>query len=280
MAHPFQAHRQTKVEHERVKHIAKGYAAGGAVSASEGAGAPAKRAAGGAVKIPIAGRKNGGRLDRVARRAEGGKVKPLPTKPGTSQWLEGRVRPDRPGRDAAYETLAKDIAGGKATGGAVKRASGGRTNGKKATTNVNVIIAPQGGDKMPGLAGPMPPVGGPPPVPPKPAMPPMMPAPGGGMAPPGMGGPPPGIRHSGGRAYKNGGGVKSGPAWDEGRKAGTQVSHSGNKMDGKDIGRGKPVTYASGGPIDAPIKGGMGPKLSGGARGGIGRLEKAARAAA
>lgn len=221
MAHPFQAHRQNKVEHQRVGHVTKGYASGGAVTADPSA---PKRASGGAVKTraPIIGRKNGGRLDRLPRK------------------------------------------------------NGGRTNAKKGTTNVNVIIAPQGGEK--GAPPIMPPPGvgaGPPTMAPKP---PMMPPPGMAGGAPGL--PPPGIRSSGGRAYASGGAVKSGPAWEEGKRNGTQVSHSGNKNDGKDIGRGKPVTYASGGAIEAPIKGGMGPKFSGGARGGLGRLEKAARAAA
>ena len=35
MAHPYHAHRQTKVEHERVHHIAKHYAHGGAVHDDE-----------------------------------------------------------------------------------------------------------------------------------------------------------------------------------------------------------------------------------------------------
>lgn len=260
MAHPFQAHRQTKVEHDRVKHIAKGYADGGAVAASDAA--PAKRASGGAVRAPITGRKNGGRLDRTPRksggrikRAEGGSTpnkpaepKPAPIEPGTDEWLVGRI--------------------GKRQG----RARGGRTNAKKGTTNVNVIIAPQSGDKMPGLAAPMP--GGPPMMPPKPPMP-MMPPGGAPGLPPG--GPPPSIRHDGGRAYASGGAVKFGPAFEEGKRNGTQVSHSGNKSDGKDIGRPKPVTYASGGPVEVSRKGGMGPKLSGGARGGIARLEKERR---
>lgn len=89
--------------------------------------------------------------------------------------------------------------------------------------------------------------------------------------------PPPGMRSTGGRAYAKGGRVKSGPAWEEGKREGTKVSHSPGKNDLKDIGRGKPITYASGGPVEAP-KNGMGPKLGGGGRGGLARLQKAARA--
>lgn len=153
------------------------------------------------------------------------------------------------------------------------RASGGRTNSKGAT--VNVIVSPQG-DKPPMPPPMMPPLPppGPPPMPP--GLPPGGPPMGG---PPGM--PPPGIRSMGGRAYAKGGAVKSGLAWAEGRREGTQVSHSGNKNDGKDIGRGKVITYAKGGPINAPKgKAGMGPKFGGGGMGGTARLQKAARAKA
>lgn len=34
-----------------------------------------------------------------------------------------------------------------------------------------------------------------------------------------------------------------GPAWNEGLKAATPVQHTNNKGDGKDIGRGKVITY-------------------------------------
>lgn len=87
-------------------------------------------------------------------------------------------------------------------------------------------------------------------------------------------GPPPGMRKSGGRAYASGGSVKPGPTWKEGLKNGTQVQHSDGKSDGKNIGRPKPITYATGGPVEHPVKGGMAPKLAGGAGGGEARLEK------
>ena len=52
-----------------------------------------------------------------------------------------------------------------------------------------------------------------------------------------------GPRRNGGRAtYARGGSVKSGPAYEEGLRAGTQVQHSPGKNDLKDIGRGKPIT--------------------------------------
>ena len=73
--------------------------------------------------------------------------------------------------------------------------------------------------------------------------------------PPGLppGGLPP-IRSAGGRAYAKGGAVKTGPAFEEGRRLGTKVSHSPNKNDGKELNRGKPVTYKTGGSINAPAK--------------------------
>lgn len=99
-----------------------------------------------------------------------------------------------------------------ATGGSVKRASGGRAK-KKGATNVNVIVAPQGGGAPPPmpppvLAGPPP---GAPPMPPKPPMgagPMGMPPGAAGlpMAPGAPGGLPPGIvppRASGGAVHKD-----------------------------------------------------------------------------
>ena len=106
------------------------------------------------------------------------------------------------------------------------------------------------------------------------------------MPPPGM---PPGMppRSVGGRAYKSGGAVKSGPAWEEGKKEGTPVQHTDGKMDGKDIGRKRVITYSKGGAIARATGGkvespeGVAPatKLPGGSGGGEARLVKAKRAA-
>lgn len=154
---------------------------------------------------------------------------------------------------------ALKIDGGKSMGRLDKYARGGAV--KKGATNVNVIIAPQGGAGMP----PMPPVpmGGPP-IPP-PDLPPVgAPAP---MAAPSM------MHRSGGRAYATGGKVSDGPAWKEGLKNGTKVQHSDGKNDGSDIYRGRQITYARGGAIEAGNS--KGPKLPGGDN-GEGRLAKAA----
>ena len=90
--------------------------------------------------------------------------------------------------------------------------------------------------------------------------------------------PPPGIRRSGGRTYARGGGIKDGPAWKEGRAAGTQVQHNeSGKTDQADVNRGPVITRATGGPVEHPMKGGMAPKFPGGAGGGEARLAKAKR---
>lgn len=117
--------------------------------------------------------------------------------------------------------------------GALKRKAGGRIEGraaggrldrggrkKKGDTHVNVVVAP--GAAPPQGAPPPGPIGAAPPMPVPPPRPPMMPPPGiGGGAPgagPGM--PPPGMpmRAKGGR-------ISDGPAWKEGLRNGTQVSH-------------------------------------------------------
>ena len=155
------------------------------------------------------------------------------------------------------------------------RAKGGRTNKKGGKTVVNVIAgghpAPMGGPAMAG--GPPQPMPAAPPMPPRPMMPPPGMPPGGPGMPPGM---PP--RRAGGRAFAKGGRVADGPAWNEGRRAGTQVQHTPNKSDGKDIGRGKVITYATGGKVEAPQGVAPATKLPGGSGGGEARLAKERRA--
>jgi hypothetical protein len=206
--------------------------------------------------------------------ASGGAVCEAPNKPGElkksykerdSQAVEGgsaKERLDRPGRAM------------RAKGGAVNRAHGGKV-GKHKGTNVNVIVAPQGGAPHPGMMAPPPGVGaaGPPPM----AAPPPRPMPPAGMPPGGPpmagGAPPPGMppRRSGGRAYAKGGAVKSGPAFEEGLKSGTPVQHNeSGKNDQNDVNRGRVVTFRTGG----GVKAGMAPKLPGGAGGGEARLAK------
>lgn len=195
MAHPFQDHKQHKVERSRVASMTRGYATGGAVSPGPGATAKKKAV-----------------LQRDAQAVEGGSAK---------------ERQDRPGR-----------------------ARGGRAPKGKGT-NVNVIIAPQGAAGAappmipPGVAGPG--AGPPPPMPMRPPLPPPMAGgPGPGMPPPGM---PP--RSHGGRTYATGGAVNAGSSvFNAGRKAGTQVQNNpSGKNDQKDVGRGRVITYKTGGRV-------------------------------
>lgn len=167
--------------------------------------------------------------------------------------------------------------GGKAHHRADKphRASGGRVKHKNKGTVVNINVGGQGEHPPMPMPPPPPAAAAPPPPPPAPPpRPPMMP-PGG---PPGM---PPGMppRAMGGRAYASGGGIKSGPTWEEGIKAGTHPHNIPGKNDGKDIGRGKQITYKTGGAIEAPRTGVLTPHLPAGSGGGTARMIKEKRAA-
>ena len=84
-----------------------------------------------------------------------------------------------------------------------------------------------------------------------------------------------------------GGGVKSGPAWEEGKKSGTQVQHSdglGHTNTAANLERGRPVTFMSGGRVRSFYAGGKvgkmggGPDLPGGAVTGETRIAQAGRA--
>lgn len=166
---------------------------------------------------------------------------------------------------------------GAKSGGRLDRyARGGKVKKGKGSTHVNVIVAPQGGHPpLPPSPALMPPAGGMPSLPPgMPPHPPMMPP---GAMPPGMGagmpGMPPGIRKSGGRTYAKGGKVSDGAAWKEGLRNGTHVQHTDGKNDQSGLGRGKPITYAKGGPVEAF---GMGPKMTAGSGVEQGREQKIA----
>ena len=177
------------------------------------------------------------------------------------------------GRTGKSLQLMMDGAVAKARCDRPGRAKGGRAP-KAGKTNVNVIIASPGGAPNPpaGLAGAP---GLPPPKPPMPPLAGPPPGVGPGMPPPGM---PP--RSMGGRAYASGGGVNSGTAvFNKSRANGTQPGNGGGKNDQKDVGRGKPVTYAKGGPVFASATGQHGPKFHGGGGGGTSRLAEAKRAA-
>ncbi len=187
---------------------------------------------------------------------------------------------DKPEAKRSYE--------GRMDGGAVKaradhRARGGRTKHKgRGHTTVNVVVPHAGG----GAPVPPPAAVAPPPVHPPMVAPPMGPppmaAPAGpspGMAgpprpmmpPPGPGGMP--MREHGGRTYARGGGV-DGPAWKEGLRNMTQPWNLPGKNTKDKMGRGKPVTYATGGKVEAS-NAVSAPHLPGGSGGGEARLAKA-----
>lgn len=263
--HPFSDHRQHKVERERVSHITKQC-----------------RAAGGGIQ----------QEERKDRKLFSKMIKEHGLVP---EGKKAKHRADR----------------------VVARKSGGRV--KKGATNVNVII---GGEK----SAPMPPM-----------MPPMEGPPGGLPPVAGLGGPPPGagappgmppmpMRAKGGKVSKidsigrkvlalhkdehsllesegkmrsKGGRLKSGPAWEEGRRLGTQVSHDKGKNEKpEDLDRPRVITfdkggrvmqiqaggkpqkgYARGGPVEAPGYGkGMGPDLEAGVMAGEARIAQSRRA--
>jgi hypothetical protein len=264
MAHPYQEHKQHKVERSRVASMTKNCrASGGRVHEDE---AQDRKLFGKMLKETKApeGKKAKHRRDRVMR-AKGGKVKKRADggKSG-SGWDE-----DRSGAENYMD----------------KRARGGKVGHKKGATHVNVIV---NGGKEP---VPVPvPAGGPPMPPPAMGAPPPGPVAGlGGPPPPGMGAGPPGTPPMPGRA--RGGKVKSGPAWEEGRKAGTQVSHRAGKATTntpENLDRGRPITFATGGGVvsfrayggraEAPKGMGGGPKLPGGTVAGETRIAQAGRA--
>ena len=225
MAHPMQEHRAHKHEKSRVSHIAgisggepKHYARGGTVHSDEAEDKALIRKEVKSEALKSDGKKAKHRADKVARRAKGGKV----------------------------------------------------NHSKSGKTSVNVIVAPGGGAKPPmlppGAGMAPPPAAAAPPMPPRP---PMAAPPSGPPAmgpPPGPGGMP--IRSSGGRAYAKGGSVNSaekgyGPKSGADKKGvtgigdRTPIQHSGNKSDGQNIGRGKPITYATGGKVRRDEGGGV-----------------------
>lgn len=265
MAHPYAEHRQQKVERSRVGRMTGGYAGGGHADAPADRKMIRSMVKPGALKMD--GAKAGGRLDKRARgggvnRRDGGSVSsgnPVEQIYSKGQAGGGYANiagqtisvPAGISRSGANDLASKlTTARGQKSGGKVGAyAQGGPV--KKGATNVNVIIAPQGGAAAPPMVPPPLPAG-PPPMPPE--MPPMG-------------------QRRGGRAYASGGKVSDGPTWKGGLRNGTQVQHSDGKNDGGDIYRGRPITYATGGKIEAM---GMGPKMKAGADSGEGRLEKTA----
>lgn len=260
MAHPYQSCRQHKSEKDRVSKIAH-RASGGRVQHDDEAEDKAlirrtvKKAA-----LKADGAKSKHRADR-APRARGGRTE-------APNDVKATLK-----KEAAVSAPTKEI----------NRKRGGRVKGK---TIVNVNVAPQAGVAGPApMPMPVPPALAPAGAPPAPigapnalaAKPPMM----GAGAPPVAPGPLP-MRKRGGR-------VKSGPAWEEGRKNGTQVSHDPGKNDlsPENLDCGRPVTFraggkvvsfrASGGKVEAPKGVAAATKLPGGVASGEGRVAQAKR---
>lgn len=320
MSHPYNEHRAHKHEKARVGHILR----------SQGGGATICRARGGSVgdgeetsefhsdgevardhihkgragKAHLEGKRSKHRMDRKA---------------GGRAGKHGDEREDK----ALVKHMVKPAS--------LKRAHGGRAGKSKGKTVVNVLVG-KGQDHAMGGAPMMPPpapmAAHPPMPPPGPAMPPpgAVPPPGGGMGlgamgapgglPPGAGGmpprppmpmPPPGMppRAKGGRIGVRNQGPgdampSNPPGWTESARTKTPVQHTDGKTTAKDIGRGKPITYARGGslpvkplptkhlPVPSPGPGGVGgtgktsaraasygSQPTAGAKSGLGRLQKA-----
>jgi len=199
----------------------------------------------------------------------------------------GRVACDEPkrkhGGKVEKHVAAPEGKKAKRRADRVMRAHGGKV-GKKKHPHVVVNVNAGGKEPMP-IPMPPPAMAGPPPGPPP-----------GPVA--GLGGPPPGMPAGPGGAppmmpRARGGKVKSGPAWVEGIKAGTKVSHrdglAGTNTP-ENLDRGRQITfksggkvksfYARGGAVEADGKPGkqMGPDLPGGVVAAETRLAQASRA--
>lgn len=138
--------------------------------------------------------------------------------------------------------------------------SGGGVRPKSGKTTVNIVVG-AGGQQPPApampIGGPPPGAAAAPPMPPRPPMaPPMMPPGGPPMMPPGGGMP---MRKAGGR-------IKDGPAWAEGIRSGTKVSHTPGRNDIDHLATKPPITAKTGGRIA--------PKMTAGSESGPGRLQK------
>lgn len=279
MAHPFQEHKQHKVERSRVAKMTKGYASGGGVHSDEAADIKlikskvkksAMRMTGGAVKQRADKRARGGRTKmkkgttvNIINSPQHPPAPPMmpppglagampprppmagppmpppgapPMPPGGAMPSGGPMMPPRPGIPPGMPMRAR--------GGRIKRDSGGPVSILKKAQADN---PDQNASRLPSQQGPT------------------------GLNNAnmrynrGMGG----YGDSGGDkdypkrgdAYKGGGRVKDGPAYQEGLKAGTQVQHSDGKSDGKDIGRGRVVTFRAGGKV-GQTSGTAGPGVS------------------
>ena len=287
MPHPHADIRQNKVEHSRVAHITRGYATGGAVK-SDATAPKLARASGGAVNTPvISGAGVKARQDRPGR-ARGGRA-PQRSKTNVNVIIAPQGAPQAgvaPSPAMAAPPMPKPpmmpppgppMGAGPMPGGPMPmppRSQGGRTYAsggrvKRAAGGI-VDVLPKGavtaaakrklGHELGGAGSAL----------------------RDQKSPSEWRGK---MRDEMDRAEsisdavprKNGGAVKSGPAWEGGRKEGTQVTHSPGKGDLKDMNRGRVITYKTGGRVGSE-NGPMGPKFDGGAGGGTARLQKESRA--
>lgn len=187
------------------------------------------------------------RVHKVEKRRVGGHLSAYDHH-GRQAFAHGGAVHDDAAEDAKQirkmvKPAALRMHGGNAKHRADKRARGGRTKHKGAKTVVNVIAGHH--PATPPMVPPMAPPAAPPMAAAPPAPRPMVPPPGAGA--PGLpGAGPPMMRKHGGSVN-----AKSGPGWTESmdnRKPFVSKSQT-NKDDGKDIGRGKPITYKKGGAV-------------------------------
>jgi hypothetical protein len=316
------SHRQHRVEKMRVGNLCKGYDRGGKAYAKGGAVKSIGKKALSLHKeehaaLHAEGHESKHRMDRPKKRAKGGRLHretggasdvkqtrpPVEMDSGSSNLAEAQRRHNQALQEGRSSTLTGQLYGVQSERSS--RAKGGRV-GKKGNskTIVNVITGghPAGGAPPPMPPGPPMGIAGPPPGAPA-AMPPRPPMPGGpGMPPPGAGAPPmpPMGRAKGGRVQApTGTGVapessrskenRGSPVFNASLRHGTKVSGTGNnKSDGKDIGRGRVVTFACGGGVksfrayggraESPQGIAKSTRLPGGSGGGEARLVKAKRA--
>jgi hypothetical protein len=246
MAHPYHQHRQHKVEHRRVGHIAHGYASGGGVRVEHtDEGADRKLFAKMFRERDAQAAEGEGAAQRRDRphRARGGKV-------------SGKKHHGKTNVNVIVAPSAPPAAGG--------------LRGPQVLPGGPVAAGAPVSPQTPPPRPPMPPQAGVGPVPP-------------GIGASGAPVIPPGMRRAGGRTgYAKGGGVKDGPAWREGIRNATPVQHNeSGKLNMGDVGRGKPITYRQGGAVRGESSDAIAPatKLPGGSGGARARLAKEKRAA-
>jgi hypothetical protein len=292
--HPFAHHRQHAVEKRRASHITKGYASGGGVHSDEAQDRKLFHKMMKDHDHHAEGKKAKHRRDKVAR-AKGGRVGNRKGKGSTHvNVIVGHQTPTPPGMPAAPAMAMPPpamppgpppgpppgLGGGPglppglppgAGAGPPMRARGGPIESPK-----NMKPYAKGGKTCRARGGPISSDG----PDAKPLTAKQLRA---GRA---RGGPieAPNREHMTYRA--KGGGVKSGPAWDEGKKAGTPVQPSeALSVTKKNMNRGKVVSFATGGgvvsfrarggPIESTKKVDPATKTMGGGGGGLGRRMKA-----